>query len=203
MLTLHTIDVIIVMWPNWAVYIRCNCWWNKTRRTCTFDPLGHESPHKAGTVFTPVWSSKSVDLQQRRRQWWRTLVMKRRRVSSRQFIPQKIPSSFLIDKKAWGFCHLKAGRGRGLSSNWQYWGELAAAVTQISGGFGIATLWGFDTSLESEGACCQGQFPMETAEGQHDCVGLGASALQQVTTVQPIREDCGSQNSPDSSAWSQ
>ena len=37
----------------------------KPKRTCTFDSLGHESPHEVGTEFTPVWPPKRMDLEHR------------------------------------------------------------------------------------------------------------------------------------------
>lgn len=34
----------------------------KKHYTCTLEPLGHQSPHEAGAVFTPVRPPKGVDL---------------------------------------------------------------------------------------------------------------------------------------------
>ena len=48
---------------KWYLLLHLVLW--RPKRTCTFDSLGHESPHEVGTVFTPVWPPKRMNLEHR------------------------------------------------------------------------------------------------------------------------------------------
>lgn len=175
----------------------------RTRCTCAFDPLSHQSPHEAGTVFTPVRPPKGMDLQQRGRQW-QILTMKcndktvREQRGAAAIYTTETPSPSLADQETCRCCHLKWGRGGGLSVcgggllfkqtlkltilRWVQQGRLCYHGTV-----------GFDTSPEWR-CTLSGTFFCGNSRRPPCSCRKGSPMLHQVTTAQPIREASGNKS---------
>lgn len=153
----------------------------RTSRTCTLDPLSHQSPHEAGTVLAPVGSPKGMDLQQRGGQW-QILAMK---CSDKVEGNSGEMQSFLQEPSK--CCCLKWHSGGGLLF------KQALKLTTL----GSVQPWRWVAEALPLWHSVLWHLMREIFDGKPlSCLGEEAPSLQEATTAPPIREASGKKSKP-------